>query len=314
MTTLLALLLAAVPASPSQPAGWPAAVHWKMTKTAPEAQPMECEVWMTAKEGRPVKMRGVCRSGPTEASFLIDGQTAYTWGMVQKRGLKMESHNLTGRDDFPFRMFFVIPDTWHSMKWLGSEAVGGEPAEHYEVMAFGRKWEVWQSARLHFPLKYSSGANVFVDSGIEVGGAVPQDGFAVPADVQFRDLDEALRQRGGRRMPPAVPESPRVIDADTEPPRLIRRVELVDPYASGGPNNRAPGGDGSVILEGVVDEAGFVREARVVRSVDPRRDASAIRCVRQWRYEPARRNGCPVAVLMSWELAFPPTPDGKMRP
>lgn len=308
---LLLLLLAVTPASPNQPTGWPPAVHWKMSEQDASPHPVTCECWMTTRDGKPDKVRGVCRSGAQEADFLIDGATAYTWGGAQKQGLKMAARDLTGRADYPLRMYFVVPDSWHSMKDLGTESVNGEPAIHYEVSAFGETWGVWQSPRLRFPVKYAFGKSLFVNGDIDASYRPEAGRFAVPSDVTFRDLDELIRDRARRRPPgPAgppepPPETPQPLDANVEPPQLVHRVPLADPYAvPGGPP--APSPAGVVLLEGVVDRGGFVREARVVKSLDPRRDAAAIRCVRQWRYKPALRNGCPISVLLDFEVRFPP--------
>lgn len=305
---MLLLLLAATPESPLQPAGWPASVHWTLSEVPKTERSLRCECWMSARDGQPVRMRGECREGTVLADFLIDGDTAYTWSPVHKQGLKLTAVNLINREDFAFRLFFVIPQNWRSMKDLGPESVDGQPSERYQVLALGRDWQIWQSPRLRFPVKFSSGKTVFVNEEIKVGGNFPGETFAVPAGVELHDLDELVREHERRSPgPPAGWETPREIDANTEPPRLLSRVDPVDPYLTGdGASRPGPAPKGVVVLEGVVTQQGLVREAHVITSVDPRLDAAAIRCVRQWRYEPARRNGCPVTVSMNFTVSFPP--------
>lgn len=63
---------------------------------------------------------------------------------------------------------------------------------------------------------------------------------------------------------------------------------------------------GAVGLSCVVDRDGTVRDCRVTRSLDAAYglDAEALRVVRLWRFEPARRASEPVAVRVTIELAF----------
>jgi protein TonB len=64
---------------------------------------------------------------------------------------------------------------------------------------------------------------------------------------------------------------------------------------------------GSVSLEVVVDETGTVTKVRVLKSkpkdYQPFVDA-AVEAVRQWRYEPATKNGEPVGITMDVLIKF----------
>jgi TonB family protein len=60
---------------------------------------------------------------------------------------------------------------------------------------------------------------------------------------------------------------------------------------------------GIVILEAIIDRDGYVREARVLRSV-PMLDQAAVEAVRQWRYTPTLLNGMPVEVIMTVTVNF----------
>jgi len=61
---------------------------------------------------------------------------------------------------------------------------------------------------------------------------------------------------------------------------------------------------GTVVLSIVVDPDGNVSDARVTNSLEPGLDDSALRTVRTWRFEPAMRNGAPVAVRVAVETTF----------
>jgi serine/threonine-protein kinase len=59
-----------------------------------------------------------------------------------------------------------------------------------------------------------------------------------------------------------------------------------------------------IVLELVVDEQGYVRDARVLREVHPILEEMALDAVRSWRLEPATNDGEPVAVFFNATVAF----------
>ena len=61
--------------------------------------------------------------------------------------------------------------------------------------------------------------------------------------------------------------------------------------------------EGTVVIEAVLDTAGRVTQARIVKSV-PLLDQAALNAVRQWRYTPSIYAGHPVAVLMTVTIRF----------
>ena len=60
---------------------------------------------------------------------------------------------------------------------------------------------------------------------------------------------------------------------------------------------------GVVVIETVIDEAGAVKEAWVLKSV-PMLDEAALEAVRQWRYAPTLLNGVPKPVRMTVTVNF----------
>lgn len=58
--------------------------------------------------------------------------------------------------------------------------------------------------------------------------------------------------------------------------------------------DRRAGTGGDVILRLTIGRTGSVEQAEIVRSVNPRIDAEALRAARSWRYQPARLGGTPV--------------------
>jgi TonB family protein len=58
------------------------------------------------------------------------------------------------------------------------------------------------------------------------------------------------------------------------------------------------------MLQLVVDADGLPRDIQVTRSLGMGLDEKAIEAVSKWRFEPARKNGQPVPVLIHVEVDF----------
>jgi TonB family protein len=82
-------------------------------------------------------------------------------------------------------------------------------------------------------------------------------------------------------------------------PRVIREVRAL--YTD---EARRRGIEGDVVLELIVTQAGTVDRVRVVRGLGAGLDQSAIAAVKQWRFEPARRQGAPVDVVVDISIEF----------
>ena len=63
---------------------------------------------------------------------------------------------------------------------------------------------------------------------------------------------------------------------------------------------------GDVVMEAVVRTDGRVGEVRVVRSLDKAHglDDEAVKTVKQWRFEPGKKEGVAVPVLVEIEITF----------
>ncbi len=86
-------------------------------------------------------------------------------------------------------------------------------------------------------------------------------------------------------------------------PRLLKSTEPVYPAAAG-----AAQITGSVDLEAVVGPDGKVLDARVVRSLNKELgfDDEALRAAKLWIFEPGRKDGTPVPVIVTIILSFAP--------
>jgi TonB family protein len=83
------------------------------------------------------------------------------------------------------------------------------------------------------------------------------------------------------------------------PPRLLREVK--PDYTE---EARQRGVEGDVLLEIVVRRDGTVGEVKLLEGLGAGLDQRAVQAVRQWRFEPARRQGAPVDVMVEVAVEF----------
>ena len=62
--------------------------------------------------------------------------------------------------------------------------------------------------------------------------------------------------------------------------------------------------NGTVVVAMIVTPEGKVRDVKVTKSLDKELDKQALAAVSKWRFEPARKDGEPVAVHLSAEVSF----------
>ena len=62
--------------------------------------------------------------------------------------------------------------------------------------------------------------------------------------------------------------------------------------------------EGTVLLEIEISPDGIPRNIRVLRSLDPELDKKAVECVAEWKFRPGEKDGEPVTVAASVEVAF----------
>jgi TonB family protein len=97
----------------------------------------------------------------------------------------------------------------------------------------------------------------------------------------------------------AQPEEQNRASRDKAAPVIARRIE--PEYTT---EARAKGTQGVITLSADVASDGTTQNIRVVKSLDPGLDRNAIAAVKEWRFQPAMRNGQPVTVSASIEVRF----------
>jgi TonB family protein len=113
----------------------------------------------------------------------------------------------------------------------------------------------------------------------------------VEIDIEFTLRNEALNELIANDMATRV-------GPDVTPPRAVRTVAVPYPPAKTGLAS------GIVVLDVVLQEDGIPKIVRILRSVDPDLDDSAVRAFEQWRFSPATKNGRPVKVRLNAEVTF----------
>ena len=137
----------------------------------------------------------------------------------------------------------------------------------------------------------------------------PPPGGVIPDFVQVASSEDSCPDCEITFEPPAPPgppgprrgdpTSPIVITPDVTPPVPISTPAPVYPDPV-----RMAHIEGTVILEAVIDRDGFVRDVRVMRTVNPLLDRSASTAVLSWRYRPALVDDRPVAVYLTVTINF----------
>jgi TonB family protein len=89
------------------------------------------------------------------------------------------------------------------------------------------------------------------------------------------------------------------VGGDVSAPKVLSKV---DPQYTD--EAQAAKISGTVLLKLVIGADGVARDIAVVKSLSPDLDAKAVEAVQNWRFEPGKRNGEPVAVTANIEVNF----------
>lgn len=144
----------------------------------------------------------------------------------------------------------------------------------------------------------------------ESGNADTPGVVGLNANAQCPNLEEALQtaeiQRRDRRVQVQSKLYNLRSDNVTPPSPIHTQDSMPDlkPTETGSTGTKEKLVQGIVILQVLVDRDGNVTSAKVVRSLAPEMDRRAVEGVKTWKFNPSRKNGVPVAVLMNIEVAF----------
>jgi TonB family protein len=121
--------------------------------------------------------------------------------------------------------------------------------------------------------------------GTRAGAPVAMD---AEVDIEFNLRNDAVNALIANDMATRV-------GPGVTPPRAIRVFRLKE---------RGAAHRGTVVLDVVLLEDGTPKIVRILQSLDPGLDESAVRAFEQWRFSPAMKNGRPVKVRMNAEVRF----------
>jgi protein TonB len=129
----------------------------------------------------------------------------------------------------------------------------------------------------------------------------------VPPDTEVKPYelgDELLPGDPGPPMPDGAMDGTSL--EPVEPPPVLQKLKVVDMRPPDYPPRcRRMGIEGTVRVRALVAEDGRVVQALVARtSGDESLDEAAVRAVRGWRFEPARRDGVPTRAWASVPIEF----------
>jgi TonB family protein len=110
-------------------------------------------------------------------------------------------------------------------------------------------------------------------------------------------LSLLIATAGLRAQDPAEPVYD--LGAGITPPRLVHQVQ---PKPDAGTKGFRI--SGTVLIGLIVSSQGMPVNVHVDRSVDKDIDQSAMDAVKEWRFDPARKEGKPVAVKVTVEIRF----------
>jgi len=91
------------------------------------------------------------------------------------------------------------------------------------------------------------------------------------------------------------PEKVYELSPDITPPKVIKQVT---------PRSKGVRIVGTVTVVLVVASTGIPRDVRVTKGLDKDLDRNTVEAVEQWRFEPAKKDGKPIAVRVSLDIAF----------
>ncbi|MCC5841213.1 MAG: energy transducer TonB [Opitutales bacterium] len=98
----------------------------------------------------------------------------------------------------------------------------------------------------------------------------------------------------------ATPEKSVSPEADT----LVRPVLIAGSMPAYPETGRVLGIQGVVLLEALISDKGEVIQVEVARSLHPEMDRAALQSVRDWKFEPARRDGEAIFVTARIPIRF----------
>lgn len=101
-----------------------------------------------------------------------------------------------------------------------------------------------------------------------------------------------------------TPQSPAAVVYGQYDPGITRAKATYQPNPEYSDRAARKKIQGDVRLSIVVTAEGTVRDPQVTRSLDKDLDKNAVECVKKWKFDPATKDGKPVATHVAVEVSF----------
>jgi TonB family protein len=125
--------------------------------------------------------------------------------------------------------------------------------------------------------------------------------FDVPSDYREVPAPNAGNCSGAAEIVAHLDDGSPVyrVGCGIKPPRIIRQAE--PEYSERARKKKIAG---TVVLSSIVDSNGSVRDVQITQSLERSLDQQAIAALAKWKFEPATKDGEPVAVRLEIEMSF----------
>ncbi len=148
-----------------------------------------------------------------------------------------------------------------------------------------------------------AGLHIAIYAGVMSNPRLVSKGLTCRVDIEKGDMvvDSISTTWATQPVPSmyASGQPPLRVGGDVKPPVIINRVEPVYTEVA-----RKAAISGLVILEVIIDRAGTVKDAHVLKPLPFGLDQAAIEAVRKWTFRPGSLNGRPVDVIYTLTVNF----------
>jgi TonB family protein len=101
-----------------------------------------------------------------------------------------------------------------------------------------------------------------------------------------------------------APQPPSEVVYDHQAPGMTHPTPVYQPNPEYADRPRRKKIQGNVMLSMIVNADGTVRDPQVTQSLDKDLDKKALECVKKWKFQPATKDGQPVAMRVVVEVNF----------
>jgi|GEM_PF-3575992 len=126
-----------------------------------------------------------------------------------------------------------------------------------------------------------------------------KEGQTTTIQAQLAEIPKAVVVEEKPQPPEVKPGMLVTLGPGVTPPKSIQKSAVEYPDAA-----RKQKLEGTVQLNLLISETGQVIDVRVIKSAHPLLDEAAVRTVKQWLYEPARKQNIPVRVWLGTSITF----------